>query len=127
LQVHRTSLTFAGQNIPMSNETTSKNYDQMLTDWSKWLISINFISGVGCVIALKTAKPVPLIGGFFFAAIVCFALSMITSTLFTLLLAKDSEKEKLPSFVWMAIVQWVLFALGLVFVLLWIARLAAVI
>jgi hypothetical protein len=113
----------------MPDSILTKNYDQLLTDWSKWLISINFLSAVGCVVALKTGKPVPAIGMFFFIAILCFALSMLTSSLFTLLLARNEDAEtivKHPHFVWMAVVQWIFFATGLFFVLLWIARVAGV-
>jgi hypothetical protein len=68
-----------------ADKVSSRNNNHMLTEWSKWLISINFLSGTGCVIALKTAPAVsPMVGAFFFGALVSFALSVLVSTLFVL-------------------------------------------
>jgi len=113
----------------MTDKTPSRINNQLLIDWSKWLISINFLSGTGCVIALKTAPAVsPMVGAFFFGALLSFALSVLVSTLFVFLLAKrgDAEQTAPLPFLGMAVIQWCLFAIGLICVLMWIGRLAKI-
>lgn len=100
-----------------------------LTDWSKWLITINFLSATGCIVALKSADDVkPRIGAFFFAAIVCFCLSVICSTLFVFLLARARLKQGANPrrYTWLTMMQWIFFTTGLAFVLTWIGFLSKV-
>ena len=104
---------------------------ELLVSWSKWLISINFLSATGCIVALKSAgDSVQKVGPFFFAAVLCFSVSVLCSTLFVLLMAKqklrDSERPS-PSYIWLAQLQWGLFSAGLIFVLGWIAILSKLI
>ncbi|MEO5999099.1 MAG: hypothetical protein ABIN89_20155 [Chitinophagaceae bacterium] len=113
----------------MEMEKNKHQSMQSLTDWSKWLISINFLSATGCIIALETSSPPSNVGIFFFAAILLFSLSVICSTLFTLMLAiQDLPKSELDSrqFTWLAMLQWILFTLGLLCVLIWIGFLTKV-
>lgn len=104
---------------------------ELLTNWSKWLITINLFSAFGCVVALKTADDIPAKAGlFFFGAILSFILSIVCSTLFVFLMAKPGLKngdDKTERFIWLAKLQWVLFATGLLFVLVWVAGLSKVV
>lgn len=114
-------------------ETVNKKEkaNELLTNWSKWLITINLFSAFGCVVALKTTDYIPdKVGLFFFGAILSFALSIICSTLFVFLIAKTGLKNddgKTAGFIWLAKLQWILFTIGLLFVLVWIAVLSKVI
>jgi len=97
---------------------------ERLIDWSKWLISINFLAATGCIVALKTAGPaVDKVGVFFFLAILSFSLSVLCATRFVFLMAQDGLKENdtTSNHLWLARLQWILFALGLICVLIWIA------
>jgi hypothetical protein len=113
---------------------TEKNKKQianeLLVNWSKWLISINFFAATGCVVALKTADKVTGSSGtFFFCAIISFCLSVVCSTFFVLLIAVKEVKHnavETKQFLWLAYLQWFLFIAGTVFVLLWIAVLSGV-
>ena len=108
----------------------NKNKNELLINWSKWLISINGLAATGCIIGLKTAGlATEKVGLYFFVAILSFSLSMICATLFVFLLSKQtvSNVEKASSpFIFLAKIQWVLFTVGLVFVLIWIGFLAKV-
>ena len=113
----------------METEKNKQQSMQSLTDWSKWLITINFLSATGCIIALETSNPSGKVGVFFFAAILSFSLSVICSTLFILMLAiQDLPRSGFDSrqFTWLAMLQWVLFTIGLLCVLIWIGFLTKV-
>jgi hypothetical protein len=113
---------------------TEKNKKQianeLLVNWSKWLISINFFAATGCVVALKTAdKAASTVGIFFFSAILSFSLSIVCSTLLVLLIAMQGLRNnpaETKLFLWLAYLQWFLFIAGTVFVLLWIGVLSGV-
>ncbi len=104
--------------------------NELLTNWSKWLITINMFAAGGCIVGLKTAgEATEKVGIFFFLAILSFGLSIVSSTLFVFLLARQelSGSDKNSSgFIWLAKLQWILFTLGLVFVLIWIGFLSRV-
>jgi hypothetical protein len=104
--------------------------NELLTNWSKWLISINMFAATGCIVGLKTAgDATEKVGVFFFAAILSFGLSVVSATLFVFLLAKQnmsSTEKDTTVFIWLAKLQWILFTLGLVFVLMWIGFLSKV-
>lgn len=113
-------------------DAASKNKDrnELLINWSKWLISINVFAATGCIVGLKTAgQATEKVGLYFFVAIVSFSLSIVCATLFVFLLAGQTvsnvEKDT-PSFIWLAKIQWILFTLGLTFVLIWIGFLSKV-
>lgn len=104
--------------------------NELLTNWSKWLITINMFAATGCIVGLKTAgESVQKVGIYFFIAIVSFGLSVVCATLFVFLMARQTlgviEKDTL-SFIWLAKLQWLLFTLGLFFVLIWIGFLAKI-
>lgn len=104
--------------------------NELLTNWSKWLITINIFAATGCIVGLKTAgQATEKLGLYFFIAIVSFSLSILCATLFVFVLAKQGvgNKDKDTSaFIWLAKLQWILFTLGLIFVLVWIGLLAKV-
>lgn len=97
---------------------------ELLINWSKWLISINFLAATGCIVALKTAvgPVVDKTGVFFFLAILSFSLSVMCATRFVFLLSQLGLQESANSqkHMWLAKLQWTLFTLGIVFVLIWI-------
>jgi hypothetical protein len=115
----------------MDMESKTDKVNESLANWSKWLIGVNLFSAVGCVVALKTADYISAkVGLFFFIAILSFGLSIVCSTLFVFLIAKQGLKSgdgnKTVKIIWLAKLQWILFALGLVFVLVWIGWLSKV-
>lgn len=101
----------------------------LLINWSKWLITINLFSATGCVIGLKTAEqPGGITGVLFFLAILCFAVSLLCSSFFVFLLSACGEQAPvIRKYTWLAQLQLGLFALGLLFVLGWIAILSRVV
>jgi hypothetical protein len=103
---------------------------ELLSNWSKWLISINFFATLGCVVALKSAdNAASNVGVFFFSAILSFSLSIVCSTLFVLLIAVQvlrNNPAETKLFLWLAYLQWFLFIAGAIFVLLWIGVLSGV-
>lgn len=114
----------------MDANNNKEKANELLANWSKWLITINLFSAFGCVVALKTADYIPAkVGLFFFGAILSFTLSIVCSTLFVFLIAKQGLKnddDKTAGFMWLAKLQWILFTIGLFFVLVWIAVLSKV-
>lgn len=105
--------------------------NELLTNWSKWLITINMFAATGCIVGLKTAgEATEKVGVYFFFAILSFGLSIVSSTLFVFLVARQSlsggNEEDTSKFIWLAKLQWVLFALGLIFVMIWIGFLSRV-
>jgi hypothetical protein len=105
--------------------------NELLTNWSKWLIAINMFAATGCVVGLKTAgEAVEKVGIYFFGAILSFGLSIVSSTLFVFLIAgqglKNVDDDKTVKFIWLAKLQWILFTIGLLFVLVWIGFLSRV-
>ncbi|MBX3252593.1 MAG: hypothetical protein KF862_00525 [Chitinophagaceae bacterium] len=97
---------------------------ELLSDWSKWLIGINFGAATGCTVVLKTGvseKVSPLL----FAAILLFICSLVVATLLTLVLTtalhKNSGISKMHQF--LAWLQLVLFFIAIVFLLTWVWKL----
>jgi hypothetical protein len=114
---------------PENNPQAKAN--ELLTNWSKWLITINMFTATGCVLGLKTAgEGTEKVGIYFLGAILSFTLSIVSSTLFIFLIAmqglKHGNDDKTANFIWLAKLQWVLFTLGLFFVLVWIGFLSRV-
>lgn len=98
----------------------------LLINWSKWLITLSFTSGVGCILAMKTSEAPALqrTGAVFFTAILFFCLSILCSSLFVFLLSKEKNvvgKQENIKGLWLAKLQLVLFAIAILFVLIWIA------
>ena len=113
----------------MQTENNRVKANELLINWSKWLISINFLAATGCIIALKTAETTSKTGVFFFFAIIFFSFSVLCSTLFVFLLASqglEANDTDTPQLLWLAKLQWILFTCGLFFVLLWIGILSKV-
>jgi hypothetical protein len=115
----------------MEENNVQKTADQLI-NWSKWLITLSFSAGVGCVLGLKTASDTALqkTGTIFFLAVLSFCLSIVCSAIFVLLLSDIKQhhvKNGRIKFRWLASLQMALFSTGLLFVLLWIARLGKVI
>jgi hypothetical protein len=114
----------------MEDKTSTDKTSELLTNWSKWLITINVFAATGCVVGLKTAGDATVkTGKFFFAAIGSFALSIVCATLFVYLLAQQNlynSNNTFTKFIWLAKLQWVLFTLGLFFILVWIGSLSKV-
>lgn len=110
----------------MDRDHVTKN--ELLINWSKWLITINLFSATGCILGLKTAGDAKeATGVLFFLAVLFFLLSTICSTLFVFLLSRPVIQENdRQNYTWLATVQWILFTLGLVFVIGWIAFLSGV-
>jgi hypothetical protein len=115
----------------MQTEKSKDNAVEQLVNWSKWLITINLFSATGCIIGLKTAgEATDKVGIFFFAAILCFGLSIVCATLFVFLAAIlpfETANNGKPKFIWLAKLQWISFTSGLLFVLAWIAVLSKVV
>jgi hypothetical protein len=112
-------------------ENDDNKTNELLINWSKWLISINLFAAMGCIMALKTAgDAVTKTGIFFFAAIFCFCISLLFSTLFVFLLSGQALKNQPRNsfkIIWLAKLQWLLFSLGVLFVLVWISVLSKVV
>ena len=109
---------------PKKRDVKKQKAIELLINWSKWLISINFVAATGCIVALKNAgAAVDKVGVFFFLAILSFSLSVLCATRFVFLMAQLGLKETSTpkKYLWLAKLQWVLFALGLIAVLVWIA------
>lgn len=97
---------------------------ELLSDWSKWLIGINFGAATGCTVVLKTGvseKVSPLL----FSAILFFICSLVIATLLTLILTtalhKNSGIGKTHQF--LAWLQLGLFLIAIVFLLCWVWKL----
>jgi hypothetical protein len=114
----------------MVTEMNREKAKELLTNWSKWLITINMFAATGCIVGLKTAgETIPKVGIYFFAAVVSFGLSIVCATLFVFLMARltlSTRERNTLSFIWLVAVQWVLFALGLGFAGTWIGVLSKV-
>ncbi|HEY5704238.1 MAG TPA: hypothetical protein VIS96_01545 [Terrimicrobiaceae bacterium] len=101
---------------------------QQLSDWSKWLMSLDVVAATGCVLVLKgdTAEAVrPML----LLAIILFSLSTLCSSLFVFLLSSQIEKiaeVREIKFKRFGIAQLVLFAAGLLCLLAWVAMLSRV-
>ena len=99
-----------------------------LSDWSKWLISVNFAAATGCVLVLKgeTAERVrPML----LFAIIFFSLSVLCSTLFVFLLSIQVEKiaeTKEIKYKQLGKIQLMLFGTGLLCFLAWVTVLSGV-
>ena len=99
-----------------------------LSDWSKWLIGVNFGAATGCVLVLRggaaeAVRPMLLV------AIVCFALSVLCSSLFVFLLSVQVEKISETNEVKykpIGIIQLLLFGAGVISLLAWVVKLSGV-
>lgn len=114
----------------LTEKNKLKAIDQ-LSNWSKWLISINFFASTGCVIILKgmDEKAIHKVGPYLFTAILLFALSVLCATIFTFCMVNESSLVSSTSkirFLWLAKLQWALFALGLAFLLVWVGFLSKI-
>lgn len=121
----------------MDKEQQEKAIDA-LRDWSKWLIGLDFIAGAGCIIVLQGGVG-PGLRLLLVMAIVLFALSAVAAALITGILAAmvqrcpvHDEAGNVQSIyrhpVWRGVslgllvrIQFVLFALGILHVLGWVA------
>jgi hypothetical protein len=114
----------------MDDKNNTDKTNELLTNWSKWLITINMFAATGCIVGLKTAgEGTAKTGKFFFAAIGSFSFSIVCATLFVFLLAQHNlynSNNTITKFIWLAKLQWILFILGLIFVLIWIGFLSKV-
>ncbi|MBC8035175.1 MAG: hypothetical protein H7Y03_13575 [Chitinophagaceae bacterium] len=99
-----------------------------LISWSKWMITLSFASGVGCVVIMKTAEETARqrIGAIFFLAILFFCLAVMCSALFIFRVSasKTITAEMPVPHLWLTKLQLAFFAAGLLFVLVWVAMLS---
>ena len=114
------------ENHAMSDRETRS---QLLINWSKWLITINFSAATGCVLVLKISNEatVQKVGPYLFMAVFFFLLSVLVSTLFVLLMALRKEHNDIDgvsTFNWLAWLQWILFIGGFILLLCWLAFLS---
>jgi tellurite resistance protein TehA-like permease len=99
-----------------------------LSDWSKWLIGVNFGAATGCVLVLRggaaeAVRPMLLL------AIIFFALSVLCSSLFVFLLSVQVEKigeTNEVKYKPIGIIQLLLFGAGVVSLLAWVVKLSGV-
>lgn len=108
----------------MKKEETENGFPKAIIDWSKWLIGINFSAATGCIIAfteIDQSKMEPLVGKFFFFAIVAFATCVFVSVvIYTLSVLRRSNGLKL--IYTLCLTQLLFFLVGLIFVCLWIGK-----
>ena len=97
---------------------------ELLSDWSKWLIGINFGAATGCAIVLKTGVS-EAVGSILFIAVCFFLSSLITASFFNLLLAISLNKRRPITGLHklLAGLQLVLFLLALCFLVIWVWKL----
>jgi hypothetical protein len=110
-----------------SNETRLRTI-QSLSDWSKWLISVNFAAATGCVFVLREGAAEPVRPMLLFA-IIFFSLSVLCSTLFVFLLSSQVEKIaeiKEIKYKQLGAIQLILFGAGLICLLAWVTILSRV-
>jgi len=110
-----------------SNETRLRTI-QSLSDWSKWLISVNFAAATGCVLVLREGAAEPVRPMLLFA-IIFFSLSVLCSTLFVFLLSSQVEKIaeiKEIKYKQLGAIQLILFGGGLICLLAWVTILSRV-
>lgn len=97
---------------------------ELLSDWSKWLIGINFGAATGCAIVLKTGVSEE-VSSILFIAVCFFLLSLITASIFNLFLAfslnRKTALNKVHRFV--AGLQLGLFLMAICFLLTWVWKL----
>jgi hypothetical protein len=73
-----------------SKETLLKAISS-LSEWSKWMISLNFAAATGCVLVLRGGAAEPVRPMLLFA-IIFFSLSVLCSSLFVFLLSIQVER-----------------------------------
>ena len=101
---------------------------QSLSDWSKWLISVNFAAATGCVLVLR-GNPAELVRPMLLLAIVLFSLSALCSVLFVFLLSTQVEKIaeiKEVKYKQLGAIQLILFGAALICLLAWVTILSRV-
>ena len=109
-----------------------------LRDWSKWLIGLDFFTGTGCVVVLERGvsanlKPV-LVGAILLVALSALVTALVLGVLAALVqeLPLADEFGNVQSIydyhIWQGVslgrlvqLQFGLFALGVVFVVVWVA------
>jgi len=97
---------------------------ELLSEWSKWLIGINFGAATGCAIVLKTGVS-ETVSSILFIAVCFFLLSLITASFFNLLLAISLNKKQAITGLQkvLAWLQLLLFLMALCFLITWVWRL----
>jgi uncharacterized membrane protein YjjP (DUF1212 family) len=101
---------------------------QSLSDWSKWLISVNFAAATGCVLVLR-GDPAERVRPMLLFAIIFFSLSVLCSSLFVFLLSSQVEKiaeTKKVKYKQLGAIQLILFSAGLICLLAWVTILSRV-
>jgi hypothetical protein len=110
-----------------SKETLLKAISS-LSDWSKWMISLNFAAATGCVLVLRGGVAEPVRPMLLFA-IIFFSLSVLCSSLFVFLLSIQvetiSETDEVE-YKLLGKVQLILFGAGLLCLLAWVVKLSGV-
>lgn len=107
----------------MENLQNENKVADALIDWSKWLIGINFFAVTGCTIVLENLKvnKIEAVGPYLFGAIISFATSILVSVVITYMLAIRPRAIKLKPFHFILCTsQIIVFAVGLIFLVLWI-------
>ncbi|MFA6084339.1 hypothetical protein [Mucilaginibacter sp.] len=94
---------------------------QLLTEWSKWLITINFAAATGCTIVFQKAveNGAEKLIGPLQLAILFFAISIVIAVVLIFLISIGYLKTLNKSF-WIAVAQLACFLLALVFFGIWI-------
>ena len=112
----------------MSREIPKTESPKALLEWSKWLISISFISAIGCIFSILNDsvkahfKNVEDWRINVLIAIIFFGLNIVTTVCFSLLLSLQlNEFSKLKWYHYtVAITQTLFFFVALVFLFKWI-------
>jgi hypothetical protein len=100
----------------------------LLSDWSKWLIGVNFAAATGCVLVLR-GDPAERVRPVLLLAIVFFSLSALCSAVFVFLLSSQVEKIaelKEVKYKQLGAIQLILFAAALICLLAWVVNLSQV-
>jgi hypothetical protein len=109
-------------------EETRLKAIQSLSDWSKWLISVNFAAATGCVLVLR-GDPAERVRPMLLFAIILFSLSALCAALFVFLLSNQVEKIaeiKKVKYKQLGAIQLILFGAGLISLLAWVTILSRV-
>lgn len=106
-------------------EPDYQKLQQSLIEWSKWVITISFSAGTGCVVVFNNNDPEsPLkVGPLLFTAIFFFAASVFQSVRFTyLLIAQYPEIVLQKRYKREGDIQFCLFIAAFAYLVLWIAK-----
>ncbi len=79
-------------------ENNFQSRTDRLINWSKWVITLSFTSGLGCIIAMKTGADAALqkTGILFFYAILFFCASMVCAVLFVFVQSNEHSPLQPP-------------------------------